>query len=161
MTQHRKTLQEYAQERLRPHSGTVDDLIKLSTHHNGHKRENAVRRLGTIGDAFALPSLLTRVNDWVPQVRSAAKHAINALLTTENANFFAMYLPELKHLSLCDRATHTHLINTVEQFLVQDQNTHALITGLTDSNRFVSRACATLVVKNSPVDISQKAKANS
>jgi HEAT repeat protein len=47
----------------------LDDLILMAEHWNGFKRENAVRRLGMLGNPVAIPKLIVRVNDWVPQVR--------------------------------------------------------------------------------------------
>ncbi|MBQ4850721.1 hypothetical protein [Pseudoalteromonas sp. MMG012] len=44
---------------------TVEELIQLSNHRDGYKRENAAAKLGYLGDPIAIPSLLLRVNDWV------------------------------------------------------------------------------------------------
>ncbi len=61
----------------------LSDLIRLLEHPNGFKRENAIRRIGMLQDPIAIPNLLIRVNDWVPQVRDAAKEAILRIRTYE------------------------------------------------------------------------------
>jgi HEAT repeat protein len=43
---------------------------------DGHEREAAVRRLAVSADPEALPLLLIRCVDWVPQVRAAARTAV-------------------------------------------------------------------------------------
>ena len=54
-------------------------LIELCRHWSGYEREAAVRALAKRGNVAALPALLERANDWVPQVRAAAAEAIDAL----------------------------------------------------------------------------------
>jgi HEAT repeat protein len=83
-------------------------LLDLAKDPSGYKRENAVRRLGMLGDPAALDSLLRRANDWVPQVRLAALHAIRQLMIPANANAFVSSLPEIFHLEQCGRASTEH-----------------------------------------------------
>ncbi len=47
----------------------LNDLLAMSRYWNDHKRENAVRRLGRLANPIAIPKLIVRANDWVPQVR--------------------------------------------------------------------------------------------
>ena len=53
----------------------LEDLLMLSSHSSGYKRENAVRRLGMLGNPVAIPYLIERANDWVRKyVRRHATH---------------------------------------------------------------------------------------
>ena len=41
----------------------LEDLLAMSSHASGFKRENAVRRLGMLGNPMAIPYLMVRAND--------------------------------------------------------------------------------------------------
>ena len=51
-----------------------------SLNHNGHVREEALGCLQTLSTSEALPYILLRLNDWVPQVRAKAKEALTKVL---------------------------------------------------------------------------------
>jgi hypothetical protein len=67
--------------------------------HSGFDREEAVQQLGRMGDGLALPVLLERANDWVPQVRVAAHAAIDAFLRDDAATHGPR---RLRRSPLCD-----------------------------------------------------------
>jgi len=100
----------------------LDDLLSMTEHWNGYERENAVRRLGMLGKPVAIPTLIVRLNDWVPQVREAAKEALAKLMTPSNAKAFVESLPDLYHLKTCARDDHSRFIADVVKFLVADKN---------------------------------------
>lgn len=54
----------------------ADVLGFLSFHQNGYVREAAVKQLAVLHDGPELRYLLLRLNDWVPQVRDAARQAV-------------------------------------------------------------------------------------
>src|ERR1700741_4148225 len=87
----------------------LEDLLAMSSHANGFKRENAVRRLGMLGNPMAIPSLIVRANDWVPQVRAAARDALSKLLRAGNGEAFVASLPAIMHLQTCTRDNHREL----------------------------------------------------
>lgn len=126
----------------------LDDLLVMSRHWDGYKRENAVRRLGMLGNPLALPELMIRANDWVLQVRVAAKNAILNLRKTDNTEAFIACLPELYHLQKCGRDNHDDLINTIERFLLLYENRESITKGISDVEPLVQRACFNLVLKN-------------
>jgi HEAT repeat protein len=104
----------------------LDELLLMAEHRNGFKRENAVRRLGMLGNPVAIPKLIVRVNDWVPQVRIAAKEALNKLMTPKNAKAFAESLPDLFHLKTCGRDNHARFISDVLEYLLKDKNVECI-----------------------------------
>jgi HEAT repeat protein len=104
----------------------LDDLLLMAEHWDGFKRENAVRRLGMLGNPVAIPKLIVRVNDWVPQVREAARNALLKLMTPENAKVFAESLPDLFHLKTCGRDNHTRFIAYVLEYLLKDENSKSI-----------------------------------
>lgn len=124
----------------------LNDLLDMCEHPNGYKRENAVRRLGMLGSPLAIPNLIVRANDWVPQVRTAARNALYKLLSNENSEAFTLSVPALYHLKQCGRDEHGDLINEVEQFLIRDKNAGKLVDGIDHQDVNVARHCARLVI---------------
>jgi HEAT repeat protein len=125
---------------------SVEDLVRLSSSFDGFKRENAVRRLGMIGDPAAIPALVVRANDWVPEVRAAAYGALIKMLTTSNAAAFVASLPQLLHLQRCTRGDHSALLRAVEDFLVRDGNVDALKAAWHSTDPHVARLVTRLLI---------------
>ena len=108
-----KTFLSKLGSRLFAHPG-FENLVALSTSANGFRREDAVRRLGMLGDPRAIPCLIVRANDWVPQVRTAAFDALIRMLKSGNGDAFVTSLPQILHLQSCSRGDHTELLVTME-----------------------------------------------
>lgn len=125
---------------------TIDDLIVMSCHYNGFKREAAVRMLGNMGDPRAFSALLVRVNDWVSEVRIVAKESFIKLLTTENINEVIEHLPQIYHLLNCGRTEHVSLLESVDNFLKHRADPDFIIDGISSSEKLVARACLNLVL---------------
>lgn len=126
---------------------TFDDLLRLSADRDGRKRENAVRRLGMLGDPMALPYLIERANDWVPQVRQAAYDAILNLCRPGNAPAFIDQLVDLTHLENCRRADHRGLLGQIKEFLLNQDNHPVLIQGMDHNNPFIAKTICKLVIE--------------
>lgn len=82
------------------------DWARLSRHSNGLVREAAVRELGELPSPEALTALLERLNDWVPQIRTLAKAALQRYLTSEYAAELLYALPQLMALAGRQRDDH-------------------------------------------------------
>lgn len=82
------------------------DWARLSCHRNGLVREAAVRELGEQPSPEALTALLERLNDWVPQIRTLAKAALQRYLTSEHATELLYALPQLMALAGRQRDDH-------------------------------------------------------
>jgi HEAT repeat protein len=127
---------------------SIDELLKLADSWNGYEREKAVRQLGLVGDSIALPMLIKRANDWVPQVRVASYKAFKDLLIKENALAFINVLPNIYHLESCYREDHRELIKIVELFLLSEANKARVIDGCVSANPLVARCCLRLVMEH-------------
>src|SRR5687767_13043143 len=125
-----------------------DDLLAMAYSPNGFRRENAVRRLGMLGNPLAIPCLVVRANDWVPQVRAAAVDAITRMLKSGNGMAFVTYLPQILHLEHCRRGDHTELLQSVHAFLLRQENRDALLDGLASTDSRVARIVTRLLVRN-------------
>jgi hypothetical protein len=78
----------FAFDRIKDDPPSERDLLKINTdyawlflfHPNGHIREAALRHINTPPrSSFFLSALAWRLNDWVEQVRQAAKHCIERI----------------------------------------------------------------------------------
>lgn len=125
---------------------SVDELLKLADSWNGYQREKAVHQLGLVGTSIALPILIKRANDWVPQVRAASYTALKNLLVEENALAFIDALPNIYHLENCYRDDHSELIKAVESFLLSKENKAKVVGGCTSANLLVARCCLHLTI---------------
>lgn len=125
------------------------DLLEMSAHASGFKRENAVRRLGMMGDPASIPYLIVRANDWVPQVRAVAREALIRMLKTENGDAFVASLPAILHLQTCRRDDHSALVRAVEEFLLRQEHRHYLESALQSNDPRVARLAVRLL-SNSP-----------
>jgi HEAT repeat protein len=130
----------------------LDDLLLMAEHWNGFKRENAVRRLGMLGNPIAIPKLVVRVNDWVPQVREAAREALLKLMTPKNAIAFAECLPDLFHLKTCGRDNHTRFIAEVLSYLLKDENVESIREVALSLEPKVARIAVRLCFEHSLLD---------
>ena len=125
----------------------LNSLLKMASHGNGYKREEATRQLGVLGNSTAISTLILRFNDWVPQVRIAALQSIKMLATSQNAYAFVLNLPSLYHLKKCGRSNHMELIDYIERYLVSDNNNLHIANGLKNSDGLVARACIHLIIE--------------
>jgi HEAT repeat protein len=130
----------------------LDDLLLMAEHWNGFKRENAVRRLGMLGNPIAIPKLVARVNDWVPQVREAAREALLKLMIPKNAKAFAECLPDLFHLKTCGRDNHTRFITEVLAYLLKDENAESIREVALSLESNVARIAVRLCFEHSLLD---------
>ena len=134
---------------------SVEDLVRLSSSFDGFRRENAVRRLGLIGNPVAIPALIVRANDWVPEVRAAANDALVKMLTPANALAFVSSLPQLLHLQKCTRGDHSSLLQAVQEFLVRDGNVEALHASWRSENAPVARLVTRLLIAKQTLPAAQ------
>jgi len=137
---------------ISPEDYSLQELVRLSKHSYGFKREKAVVWLGNSGQSSVIPTILLRCNDWVEQVRTAAKEALLKLAVSNNAKAYIEILPDLYHLQHCGRENHQSFIKAIEKFLILDKNKHYLIEGIKSENLKLSKLCFSLVLDNSLLD---------
>lgn len=88
-------------------------LIISSLNSNGYTREKAVRKLGEIVDAAALPFLIHRLADWVKPVRQAAESAVLAYRRPSMVKAFIIHLPLLEWLQKVGRVDLSQIRETL------------------------------------------------
>lgn len=122
-------------------------LLSLARSTHGHLREDAVRRIGTLRTAEALPALIERLNDWVPQVRYAAREAIEALMVEENAPAFVQNLVRLHRLLARGRDDHATFVARIEAFLAAAPQDRYVLEATRNPDRQLAGHCLRLAVK--------------
>jgi hypothetical protein len=122
--------------------GSSSDLaawLEASTSWDGHERQRAVVELGRRMDAQALPALLVRANDWVPQVRREAREAVFRFIEDGYIEAWLLALPQLEALYRARRTQHGELIEAVEALLSKPAHLGRLVSALREPSRFVRR----------------------
>ncbi len=102
-------------------------LLLAADSPNGYERLRAVRWLEETQTGEELKPLLKRANDWVPQIRHAAKSALIARLIPEYAYRLACVLPELENLQRMGRDSHTEFIARVHTLLTSSEGESGLL----------------------------------
>lgn len=94
---------------------------------SGFEREEAIRALARLRAPEALPGLLKRLNDWVPQVRVAAQDAIHVYLDDALLAAWPAALPEMVHLLRGRRSDPWPMLSAIGNFFAQSDRVRALV----------------------------------
>ena len=89
-----------------------------SLHHSGYVREEAVCQLSELDDVGVIPFLLLRLNDWVPNVRAAARAGIERRMKEGRWEGFDDNLYLVMRLLQCNRGRDKNLVRAITEHLV-------------------------------------------
>jgi hypothetical protein len=129
------------------------DAALPSFHPNGFRREEAIQRLAKWNDGRELRFLLLRVNDWVPQVRNAAREAVVARLTPGYVPHFARHLGLITRLQRSQRVDHSALLRTITQLLATSASRDVLIQSMNEHRGEARRVIVRILVENHSADV--------
>lgn len=132
--------------RLTPRELTRADMprvavIVAASHYDGHVREAAVRLLAGTRDVRALPIILLRLNDWVDEVRRAARSALAQYVEPEFGPALLTLLPMIEALGQQRRGQHEAVIGWVLNLLAMPGLREARIAACRDPDVEVRAAC--------------------
>ena len=105
----------------------ASDWVVLLSSYSGYDRQAAVQALQQLRHADALPELLVRVNDWVPQVRLAAHAAVCSFLQAPYLPQWFRSLDAIVALARSHRADHAELLTFIRDFLCQPEHLPELV----------------------------------
>lgn len=131
---------------------SFDELIEVSRGSNGFGRETAIRRLMRSGNPAALPCLLERLNDWVPQVRRVASQAVEALLCDEHASAWINGLPMVLRLREQKRSDHSAILARAMDLVLRPTHLDLLLAALESKDTSLARAAARLCIEHALAD---------
>jgi len=124
---------------------TLDQLRPLVVDRDGHIREAAVDACARYALSGALPLLVERLNDWVPQVRAAAQRALTARIPLASPSELLATLPHVYRLALASRAQHAHWIASFERTVLMRVDPADLLQAVRQGEVRVARAAFRLL----------------
>jgi hypothetical protein len=126
--------------------------LLLTMHPDGHVRQAAVELLAATGGVDALPALLVRTTDWVPEVRAVAIAAVDRLVAAGLAADTVVHaLPLLDQLAAPDRRG-ARWVAEVRDRLVATLGDDDLVAALGRSGAGEARAAARELVARGALD---------
>ncbi len=125
-------------------------LLAVATlHGSGYVREAAVAGLAAAPRPEALRVVLARVNDWVPEVRAAARAALQPYLAIGFASAWVDALGQVAALARATRDDHAALLDEVHALLARPEVEAALYAGLAAPDAGTRRHCARVLIARS------------
>ena len=119
----------------------TDELSCYATDYSGYVREAALARCVELSRTDLLPIIVGRLNDWVPQVRHAARTALMTLLPVVPAHQLIATLPAIRHLLHAGRADHAEWVRRYEEALLQYATVDDIMAAARSGDIRVARAC--------------------
>lgn len=120
--------------------------------YDGYVREAALFRCAELGEAGFLPAVVERLNDWVPQIRHAARSVTLELLPAADAPLAMSVLPDVQRLANASREDHSAWIARFEQALLDKLGAGALLDASRTADLKTGRSCFQLLFRHAAVD---------
>ena len=125
----------------------------LSFHPSGYVREAAVKRLAVQDDGSEVPYLLLRLNDWVPEVREAARLAVLGLLRNGPVAVFTRNFSLVDRAIRMQRAGDSSVTDLLTAVLATDAGHAAVLSAIESGTRQAARAVVRFVIDRVPSGI--------
>ncbi|MHC4249999.1 MAG: HEAT repeat domain-containing protein [Planctomycetota bacterium] len=142
---------DVAPDRLRvlPHWEAAVGIASM--HHDGHKREAALRLLAAATTGAEVPFLMVRLNDWVEPVRELAYRLVEKRMRPGYELHFARNLGLLMRLEHCHRSDHGRLLGRVSDLLRRPESRPSLVDAMRMPDPLVGRLAFKLLT-DPPMD---------
>jgi HEAT repeat protein len=132
---------------------SIPQLIECMDDYDGYVRQAAVKRSAALAHPELLPALVDRLNDWVPQVRDAARSAILTLLPQVSVSDVVGQLPAILNLRSAGRYDHTTWLAQFEATLLRSAHVDDLLAGVYGDHGKIARACFDILQRSEDVDM--------
>jgi hypothetical protein len=119
---------------------SAPDIIPFASHYNGYVRQAAIAHCADLNTPAMLPIVASRLNDWVGQVRDAARAAVMTLAPVSSASALLAILPDVEHLQRARRSDHAAWIATYHALLASRLTANDAEAGIGSPVRAVARA---------------------
>lgn len=142
-------------ERERNSWSSIEQLDGVLRYYSGYFRQAAVERCEELRLPGTLPLVALRLNDWVPEVRRAARKAVLAMLAGASLEDQFAVLPIVGTLHNAGRTDHGKWILEFELRFVAVVGTDALWDGFVHGQQKQARICFDLLRKHSGLPLVQ------
>lgn len=139
-------------------TASIAQLVDLSRDYHGFIREDVLVRAAELRSPELLEAILERLNDWVPQVRQAARTALLALVPVLPPAAILKTLPVIDRLRLAKRENHVTWIEQYYAIVVDVVGADALVVEAVTGTGEVARSCFNIASTNSLLDAGQLAQ---
>jgi HEAT repeat protein len=126
-------------------STDANELAIAMRDYCGYVRQAAVERCVEIGSWENLAGIAERLNDWVSEVRTAARSAMLSLVTPEALPKLLVILPAVQGLLCKSRVDHSEWVGKFGAALLS-ADADAVAAGVGHADAHIRRACFELVV---------------
>ncbi|MDQ1834335.1 hypothetical protein [Massilia scottii] len=99
-----------------------------------------MRECGALADPRLLPLVASLLNDWVPQVRDAARAALMQLVARLPPSGSLAILPRVQHLLNAGRTDHRAWVDAFEKELIRAAGVETMLQRVQDTDHKVARA---------------------
>lgn len=140
-----KQRQQYCLAILRQSDASL--ILPLAWHADGFIRAAVLQRLADSPHPSFIPAIVARLNDWVPEVRLAARLAVGTHLRTAFLPEWLKCWPQIRGLYHCQRAVHRLLVIEIENWLMLRPHHAKVCQGLQSDNKILARECFRLVAQ--------------
>jgi hypothetical protein len=120
---------------------SIPDLIRAMADYSGYIRQAAIARAVTLRHTEFLPAIAARLNDWVPQVRDAARSALLTVLPVVPQDAMLAVLPAVANLRNAGRHDHTAWLAAFERELLRQIEPQVFTAGVLGVDVKIARAC--------------------
>lgn len=141
--------------RLIRNCSSAGELVEYIQHYSGYLREAAIGRAVEVPDAEFLLPVAGRLNDWVPEVREAARSAMLTFLAMLSVKDFLPVLPQLLALRSATRTDHSDWLERFERAFLEKADLDLLRIAVQQNEYGISRACYSLALRYDAMDIDE------
>lgn len=108
----------------------VEMLGVATLNANGHTRQAALKALRDLGHSRALPYVLLRLGDWVPQVREAALEALHQLMAMGIADALLAHYDLIERAAGVERFDIQPVLKEIRDYLLRPDHRSAVFQAL-------------------------------
>jgi len=134
---------------------SIGELGGFLDHRSGYVREAAVARAVSLRGPGAVPAVMLRLNDYVPEVRAAARRAVQTLLPFAGHDDLLACLGFTWRLRHFSRVDHSAWISDVQRELAARLSAAQLLAALRSNNPMVARGSFFLLLEREIVPRAQ------
>lgn len=124
------------------------DLARMGANSSGYVREAVIKRCVELRDPALLPLVAARLNDWVKNVREAARRAMETLLPLMPASALLEALRTVLDLARMSRTDHSQWQARYENLLVQTLSAEDFVEGVQSGDMRTARACFAILARH-------------